>query len=101
MHCFILKLTETLFSGLHAERLKYWRDQYENEKKVLIKQYMNEMESYKEKKFKAHKELECVFYALQSENDAQKEQDEKNQLDKIDEVKSKVNETQFLKFERN
>lgn len=57
---------------------------------------MNEMESYKEKKFKAHKELECVFYALQSENDAQKEQDEKNQLDKIDEVKSKVNETKFL-----
>lgn len=78
---------------LHAERLTYWTDQYKNEKKILLDQYANEMDSYKSRKFQTHKELECVFYALQSENDAQKERDEKEHLEKIDDVKSKVNDS--------
>lgn len=76
--------------GLHEERLAYWTRQYEKEKQILLEQYANEIDSYKEKKFKAHKELECVYYALQNENDAQKEQDEKKHQEKIDDIKSKV-----------
>lgn len=68
----------------------YWTQQYEREKGVLLSQYETEMESYKDRKFRAHKELECVFYALESENEVQKTQDESDRLKKIDEVKSKV-----------
>lgn len=83
---------ESIFSELHGERLTYWTRQYENEKKILLDQYANEMDSYKNRKFQAHKELECVFYALESENDAQKDRDEKEHLERIDDIKSKVNE---------
>lgn len=75
---------------MHSERLAYWTTKYENEKKVLLDQYATEMDSYKERKFRAHKELECVYYALESENNAQTEQDEKEQQKKIDDIKSKV-----------
>lgn len=77
--------------GIHGERLAYWTHQYENEKQILLNQYASEMDSYKEKKFRAHKELECVYYALQSEHDAHREKDEKGHQEKIDDIKSKVN----------
>lgn len=48
------------------------------------------MDSYKNRKFRAHKELECVYYALQARNDAEREEDEKMHLEKIDDIKSKV-----------
>lgn len=83
---------EFIFLGLHGERLTYWTRQYENERKILLDQYANEMDSYKNRKFQTHKELECVYYALQSEYDAQKECDEKEHLERIDDIKSKVNE---------
>lgn len=82
---------ELSYLGLHGDRLSYWTNQYEHEKGVLLNQYEIEMENYKNRKFKAHKELECVFYALQNENDTQTDQDEIEHLQKIDEVKSKVN----------
>lgn len=75
---------------MHGDRLNYWTHQYENEKTILLNQYASEMDSYKNRKFRAHKELECVFYALQAENDAENEQDEKRHLEKIDDIKSKV-----------
>lgn len=89
--------TPTIFnlSELHGERLAYWTHQYENEKKVLLDQYASEMDSYKNRKFRAHKELECVFYALQAENEDQNEGDEKKQQEKIDDIKSKVLPLQF------
>lgn len=79
-----------IFIGLHADRLTYWTNQYENEKKILLDQYANEMDTYKNRKFQTHKELECVYYAVQSESDAQKERDKKEHLQKIDDIKSKV-----------
>lgn len=48
------------------------------------------MESYKDKKFRAHKELECAFYALENEHDAHRKQDEQEHQDKIDDINSKV-----------
>lgn len=75
---------------MHGQRLTYWTSQYENEKKILLDQYANEMDSYKSRKFQTHKELECVFYALQTDSDAQKERDEKEHLKQIDDIKSKV-----------
>ena len=75
---------------MHGERLAYWTTQYENEKKILLDQYEKEIESYKERKFRAYKELECVHYALQSEYDEQQAQDEKEHQEKIDDIKSKV-----------
>lgn len=77
-------------AGLHEERLAYWTCQYENEKQILLDQYAAEIDSYKDRKFRAHKELECVYYALQNQNDTQKAQDEKEHQEKIDDIKSKV-----------
>lgn len=70
--------------------MAYWTHLYENEKKILLDQYASEMDSYKNRKFQAHKELECVYYSLQNQHEAQKEQDEKEHLEKIDDIKSKV-----------
>lgn len=70
--------------------MSYWTHQYEHEKGVLLSQYETEMANYKDRKFRAHKELECVFYALENEHEAQTMQDELRHLNKIDEVKSKV-----------
>lgn len=70
--------------------MAYWTHLYENEKKILLDQYASEMDSYKNRKFQAHKELECVYYSLQNQHEAQKEQDEKDHLEKIDDIKSKV-----------
>ena len=80
---------------LHGDRLNYWTCQYENEKKILLDQYANEMDTYKNRKFQSHKELECVFYALESEYDAKKERDEQDHLEKIDDIKSKVNKKKY------
>lgn len=70
--------------------MAYWTRQYEHEKEILLNQYASEMESYKDKKFRAHKELECVFYALENEHDAHRKQDEQEHQDKIDDINSKV-----------
>lgn len=78
------------FEGLHSERLKYWSAKYEDKKQVLMEQHATEMKNYREKKFKAHKELECVFYSLQNECDAQKMEEQRKHQHKIDDVKSKV-----------
>lgn len=74
----------------------YWTCQYENEKQILLDQYAQEIENYRERKFRAHKELECVYYALQSENDNQKAQDEKEHQEKIDDIKSKARKSTYL-----
>lgn len=76
--------------GLHSERLSYWTHQYEHEKGILLSQYETEIESYKDRKFRAHKELECVFYALEQENESQIARDETEHMNRIDEVRSKV-----------
>lgn len=55
-----------------------------------MSQHATEMKNYKEKKFKGYKELECVFYSLQSESDAQRSEKEKRHQEKVDDVKSKV-----------
>lgn len=75
---------------MHGDRLAYWTHQYENEKQVLLDQYAEEMESYKARKFRAHKELECVFYALESQNESEIQNDEQEHQEKIDDIKSKV-----------
>lgn len=75
---------------MHGERLSYWTHQYENEKQVLLNQYAEEMDSYKDRKFRAHKELECIFYALDSQNEFETQKDEIEHQQKIDDIKSKV-----------
>lgn len=78
------------FIELHLERLNYWTVQYEKEKEVLLHQYQTEMETYKKRKFKAHKELECVHHALESQNEAQQKLSDEIQLEKVDKIKSQV-----------
>lgn len=81
---------------MHENRLTYWTSQYENEKRILLHQYSIEIDSYKERKFRAHKELECVYYALQHENKAQMAQDEEEHQEKVDDIKSKVYRKQII-----
>lgn len=78
------------FLDLHSNRLDYWTYQYEKEKKILFDQYQSEMKTYKERKFKAHKELECVYHSLENKNDTQKMCEEKVHSEKVDIIKSQV-----------
>lgn len=87
-----------LTKGLHSERLSYWTRQYEHEKEILLSQYETEMESYKDRKFRAHKELECVFYASENVNEIQVARDQMEHLNRIDEVRSKAREPFDLEF---
>lgn len=53
------------------------------------------MDSYKERKFRAHKELECLHYGLESIADDQRQLAENKHLEKVDNIKSKVSFTPF------
>lgn len=75
---------------MHAERLSFWTVAYENEKKLLLQQYNDEMDSYKERKFRAHKELECVHYGLETLADERQKLAGEKQEEKVYEIKSKV-----------
>ncbi|CAO1325098.1 unnamed protein product [Diamesa hyperborea] len=50
--------------GISDDRLDFLRNNYESEKKVLLKSYEKDMADYKDKKFKLQKELESVYYGL-------------------------------------
>jgi hypothetical protein len=75
---------------LHSDRVNFWLGQYEREKKILLYQYGEEMDQYKDRKFKAHKELECVYYGLENIAEKEKKQAEIDHQTKIDNIKSKV-----------
>lgn len=75
---------------LHSDRVNFWLGQYEREKKILLSQYGEEMDQYKDRKFKAHKELECVYYGLENIAEKEKDQAEIDHQKKIDNIKSKV-----------
>lgn len=81
-----------LFEALHSDRVSFWRNQYEREKHILLQQYNAEMDQYKDRKFKAHKELECVYYGLENMADRHRDEAELNHQKKIDNIKSKVRE---------
>lgn len=51
---------------MHGERLDFWTKAYGKEKSTLLQQYADEMDSYKDRKFRAHKELECVHHGLEA-----------------------------------
>lgn len=75
---------------MHADRLSFWTVAYENEKKLLLQQYNDEMDSYKERKFRAHKELECVHYGLEALADERHKLANEKHEEKVYEIKSKV-----------
>lgn len=77
---------------MHADRLNFWTVAYENEKKLLLQQYTDEMDSYKERKFRAHKELECVHYGLEALADERQKLIAEKQEEKVYEIKSKVSD---------
>lgn len=78
---------------MHADRLSFWTVAYENEKELLLQQYTDEMDSYKERKFRAHKELECVHYGLEALSDERQKSIAKKQEEKLYEIKGKVGHT--------
>lgn len=78
-------------TDLHKHRVIFWRNQYEREKGILLQQYNDEMDLYKDRKFKAHKELECVYYGLEDMADRMRDEAEMIHQNKIDNIKSKVN----------
>lgn len=78
---------------MHADRLCFWTIAYENEKKMLLQQYNDEIDSYKEQKFRAHKELECVHYGLEALADERQKLATAKHEEKVYEIKSKVSWT--------
>lgn len=56
----------------------------------MLNQYHKEIQTYKERKIKAHVELECVFYGLESIADNDRDKVHDRHLKKVDDVKSGV-----------
>lgn len=56
----------------------------------MLNQYHKEIQTYKERKIKAHVELECVFYGLESIADNERDKTHERHLKKVDDVKSCV-----------
>lgn len=56
----------------------------------MLHQWHEEMTMFEDMKLETHKELECVYYGLESAADEQREMAEKKYLCKMDDVKSKV-----------
>lgn len=56
----------------------------------MLNQYHKEIQTYKERKIKAHLELECVFYGLESIADNDRDKVHDRHLKKVDDVKSGV-----------
>lgn len=78
------------YSGLHASRIDFWKTSYKEEKRSLLNQYHAEMQRYRDRKFKSFRELECVYYGLESKVDRERNEAVEHHLRKCDNVKSGV-----------
>lgn len=58
----------------------------------MLSQYDNELESYKDRKFRAQKELESVQYGLEDEAEKQQSGGKQAHLLRVDKIKSRVSE---------
>lgn len=76
--------------GLHASRIDFWKTSYKEEKRSLLNQYHAEMQRYRDRKFKSFRELECVYYGLESKVDRERNEAVEHHLRKCDNVKSGV-----------
>lgn len=70
----------------------FWRLGFLNEKAALMNDFYCEMAKCKESKFGSFRQLECVFYGLESRTEQEVAQAEDEQLRKVDNVKSEVND---------
>lgn len=77
--------------GISDDRLDFLRNNYESEKKVLLKSYEKDMADYKDKKFKLQKELESVYYGLAERTLKFTKSAEEEFMQKQDELKNSVN----------
>lgn len=76
--------------GIHSDRLKFIRDKYVKEKKVILMTNAKEIDNYKGNKTKIQKELECVYYGLEEINDKQKSDYDQEHQRRKDELKNSV-----------
>lgn len=76
--------------NIYNERLRYFRETYEKNRKILLDQNKKELDCYLSYKQKAQRELEAVFYGL--EENAEKAQNiaHERHLQKLDEFKNAV-----------
>ncbi|KAJ6645552.1 Dynein regulatory complex subunit 2, partial [Pseudolycoriella hygida] len=74
--------------ALHSDRIAFLKTSYLDEKKSMLNQYHKEIQTYKERKIKAHVELECVFYGLESIADNDRDRVRDRHLKQVDDVKS-------------
>lgn len=81
--------------GISDDRLDFLRNNYESEKKVLLKSYEKDMSDYKDKKFQLQKELESVYYGLAERTLKFTKSAEEEFMQKQDELKNSVN-IQFI-----
>lgn len=75
---------------MHSERLDFFTAQYEKEKRTMLSQYAEEMDSYKTRKFCVQRELDCVQFGLEDTDEQQRRSVENEHRDDIDRIKSKV-----------
>lgn len=77
--------------GLHSERIGFWKTAYQDEKRSLLNQYHEEMQNLRDVKFKSFRELECVYYGLESRVVAAQNDANDHHMRRCDNVKSGVN----------
>lgn len=86
--------------GISDDRLDFLRNNYDSEKKVLLKSYGKDMADYKDKKFTLQKQLESVYYGLAERTLKFTKSAEEEFMQKQDELKNSVNIfcSQIVKF---
>lgn len=61
----------------------------------MLKSYEEEMESYKDRKFRVHKELECIQFGLEKIADEESKEAFEVHLKHVDKIKSRVGKHSF------
>lgn len=76
--------------NIYNERLRYFCETYNNNRKILLDQNTKELEFYLSYKQKAQRELEAVFYGLEENAEKAQTLAHERHVQKLDEFKNAV-----------
>jgi len=79
---------------LSDDRSSFLRNQYETEKRRILRTYSKDMADYKSKKFQLQKELESVYYGLAEKTLNMTKTVEEEFMQRQDELKNSVSRLQ-------
>lgn len=87
-----------LLIRIHGDRVDFWKNSYQREKKLLLDEYHDEIQVYKNRSNQAQIELEHVFSGLQSKAEREKDLSSEHHLNLMDNIKSGVGYNDFIQI---